>query len=158
MKYFTLQEFVNSSTAKKLNISNNPEQWQIDNINELVDNLLDPLREDWGKYCLTNNLGKQGIRINGGVRSVALNNAVGGSKTSAHMIGSAADIVPVNGKMKEFKTFCVNWLKNKTFDQFISENENSEGVPAWIHLGYKNSNNKQRKQFLKMINNKYYAL
>jgi putative chitinase len=107
---------------------------------------------------LANNLGNPGVRINSGVRSVALNNAVGGSKTSAHMIGSAADITPLNGKMKEFKTFCVNWLKNKTFDQFISEDENSEGVPTWIHLGYKTSNNKQRKQFLKMINNKYYVL
>lgn len=158
MKYFTLQEFTNSSTAKKLNISNNPEQWQVNNIIELVDNLLDPLREGWSEYCSANNLGNPGIRINSGVRSVALNNAIGGSKTSAHMIGSAADITPLNGKMKEFKTFCVNWLKNKTFDQFISEDENSEGVPAWIHLGYKTSNNQQRKQFLKMINNKYYVL
>lgn len=158
MKYFTLQEFVNSSTAKKLNIRNNPEQWQVDNIIELVDNLLDPLREGWSEYCLANNLGNPGIRINSGVRSVALNNAVGGSKTSAHMIGSAADITPLNGKMKEFKTFCVNWLKNRKFDQFISEDENNVGVPTWIHLGYKNSNNQQRKQFLKMVNNKYYPL
>ena len=158
MKYFTLQEFIISDTAKKLNISNIPEPWQIDNINELVDNLLDPLREDWMNYCKINNLGSPGIRVNSGVRSVALNDAIGGSKTSAHMYGFAADIVPLNGKMMEFKKFCVNWLQNKSFDQFISEDENNKGVPSWIHLGYKNSNNIQRRQFLKMVNNKYYSL
>ena len=158
MKYFTLQEFIISDTAKKLNISNIPESWQINNINELVDNLLDPLREAWMNYCRINNLGSPGIHINSGVRSVALNNAIGGSKTSAHMYGFAADIVPLNGKMMEFKKFCVNWLQNKSFDQFISEDENNKGVPRWIHLGYKNSNNIQRRQFLKMVNNKYYSL
>lgn len=158
MKYFTLQEFIVSDTAKKLNINNIPEPWQIDNINELVDNLLDPLREDWMNYCRINNLGSPGICINSGVRSVAFNNAIGGSKTSAHMYGFAADIVPLNGKMMEFKKFCVNWLQNKSFDQFISEDENNKGVPGWIHLGYKNSNNIQRRQFLKMVGGKYYNL
>lgn len=158
MKYFTLQEFTNSNSAKKLNIDNTPETWQINNINEFVDNLLDPLREDWGKYCTSNNLGSPGIFVNSGVRSFALNDAVGGSKTSSHIFGLAADISPVNGKMVEFKNFCIKWLDGKKFDQFISESENANGVPQWIHLGYKKYNGEQRRQFLKMINGMYYQL
>ena len=158
MKYFTLQEFIVSATAKRLGINNTPAQWQVDNINELVDNLLDPLREAWSKYCVDNNLGSGGIHVNSGVRSEALNKAINGSKTSAHMLGAAADIVPTNGRMAEFKKFCMGWLKDKTFDQFISEEEDANGTPRWIHLGYKNSKGTHRKQFLKMIKNKYYYL
>lgn len=158
MKYFTLQEFIVSATTKRLGINNTPAQWQVDNINELVDKLLDPLREAWSQYCIDNNLGSGGIHINSGVRSEALNKAINGSKTSAHMLGAAADIVPTNGHMAEFKKFCIGWLKDKTFDQFISEEEDVNGTPRWIHLGYKNSKGTHRKQFLKMINNKYYYL
>ncbi len=48
----------------------------------LVDHILDPIREAWGKP----------IKINSGYRSKALNSKVGGSKTSDHMLGRAADI------------------------------------------------------------------
>lgn len=48
----------------------------------LVDHILDPIREAWGKP----------IKINSGYRSKALNSKIGGSKTSDHMLGRAADI------------------------------------------------------------------
>lgn len=158
MKYFTLNEFVRSETAIRMGINNTPAQWQIDNVNELVDNLLDDLRADWEIYCKHHGLGSPAIRVSSGIRSEALNQAVGGSKTSAHYTGHAADLVPYNGRLDHFKKFCYNWLQDKEFDQMISEDEDKNGVPGWIHIGYKNRSGQQRKQFLTMKNNKYYLL
>ena len=158
MKYFSIAEFTKSDTAKKKGIDNTPTQYQIDNATEFIENLLDPLREAWGAYCEQHHLGTSAIRVTSGVRSKALNVAVGGSKTSAHYHGYAADLVPYNGQLREFKKFCVDWLFDKDFDQFISENEDKNNVPDWIHIGYKHGTGKQRHQYLYMVNNKYYTL
>jgi hypothetical protein len=160
MKYFKIIEFTESETAKAKGISNNCEDWQIGNVVEMVDELLDPLREAWGIYCKENNLGSAALRVTSGIRSKKLNEAVGGSKTSSHYLGYAADLKPYNGKMSEFKKFCLLWLKNKSFDQFISENE-TNNVPQWIHIGYKRYDGSQRNQYLKSlkgVSNKYYPL
>lgn len=157
MKYFTLNEFIQSDKAKQLKIDNTPSKYQERNIVEMVNNLLDPLREDWGKYCIKHKLGSGAIRVTSGVRSTALNNAVGGSKTSAHYHGYAADLVPYNGNLKEFKKFCIEWLMDKDFDQVIFEEEQNN-IPRWIHIGYKHSIGKQRRQFMYSIKGKYYYL
>lgn len=157
MKYFTINEFVESTKAKQLGIDNTPTETQKANIIEFVDKLLDPLREAWGNYCKINNLGTAALKITSGIRCKALNKAVGGSDTSSHYRGYAADIVPYNGKLSEFKNFCMEWLSDKNFDQFISEDEKN-GIPRWIHIGYKNSTNLFRKQYKYMINNKYYTI
>lgn len=158
MKYFTINEFIRSDEAKKRNIDNTPTEYQKNNVIEMVENLLDPLREAWGKYCEKHKLGTGAIRVSSGIRSKALNKAVGGSKTSAHYHGYAADLVPYNGNLKEFKKFCFNWLFDKDFDQMISEDEDENNVPRWIHIGYKQGSGKQREQFLYMVGGKYYTL
>lgn len=147
MKYFTMDEFINSETAEKYKINNKPNLIYKNNIIQFVNNLLDPLREAWGIYCQKNNLGKEGIIISSGFRSYELNQKIGGSQTSAHSYGWAADLQPSNGEFKEFKKFCIKWLKDKNFDQFISEEE-INGTPHWIHLGYRSMRHGQRKQFL----------
>ena len=158
MKYFSIAEFTRSDTAKKKGIDNTPTQYQIDNATEFIENLLDPLREAWGVYCKQKGLGNPAIRVSSGIRSEALNKAVRGSKTSAHYHGYAADLIPYNGELAEFKKFCVDWLFDKDFDQMISEDEDSNRVPGWIHIGYKHSSGKQRKQYLYMVDGKYYYL
>lgn len=158
MKYFTIDEFIRSDEAEKRNIDNTPTDYQKNNVIMLVDNLLDPLREAWAEYCTHWYLGSPAIIVTSGIRSKALNNAVGGSKTSAHYHGLAADLIPKNGRLKEFKKFCIEWLIDKSFDQFISENEDKNNVPEWIHIGYKNGSGKQRHQFMYMKNGKYYYL
>ena len=40
----------------------------------------------------------------------------------------------------------------------ISENEDSTGTPKWIHIGYKNSAGQFRRQYMYMVNGKYYSL
>lgn len=160
MKHFELKEFTRSSIADELLIKNIPEQWQIDNCEEMVKNLLDPLREAWAIRCANEQLGTPAIRISSGIRSRALNDhpKVGGSKTSSHYYGYAADLVPLNYRYADFKDFCRKWLSGRKFDQMISEKENVKGVPQWIHLGYKRYDGSQRKQYLSNVGDKYFPM
>lgn len=137
MKYFSINELCESSTAKSLKISNLPDAEAKKHLTELVNNILDPLREAWGS----------GIKVSSGYRSPKVNKAVGGSTTSSHCQGYAADLLPANGKMAEFKAFVKKWLveKSKGFDQYINE---YSGAKEWVHIGYKNSKGQQRKQLL----------
>ena len=127
---------VRSDTANKLGIDNTPNEEIKKNLNELID-FLNPLREKWGSA----------IRINSGYRCTALNTAVGGSKTSMHQKGYAADLWPLNGNFEAFKAFVLEYLKDKQFDQCILE---KSGGSQWVHIGLYNNAHKQRKQFKNM--------
>ena len=82
MKYFSLGEFSHSDTAVSLGIDNTiPEECEA-NIEHLVHCVLDPIRERW----------QSPIYITSGYRSSELNRKVGGTKTSYHLRGMAADI------------------------------------------------------------------
>lgn len=144
MKYFSINELCNSETAKKKGIPNIPTDEVKKHLTELVDNLLDPLREAWGTP----------IKITSGYRCTALNKAIGGSTTSAHNSGYAVDMVPANGKITEFKSFVMTWLKknNLKFDQYINE---FSGASQWVHLSIKNNSGAQRKQYMLYKNGKY---
>lgn len=160
MKYFTLKECTYSATAEAEGINNTPNAEYEAHIVESIETLVDPLREAWGKHCRQTGLGKEGINISSGYRCPKLNEAVGGSETSAHCYGYAFDLVPANGKMLEFKRFCRDFLTNYTecsFDQLISEKENKSGVPNWMHVGYKHPDPKkgQRRDILSMIGGRY---
>lgn len=103
MKYFTIDELVRSDTAIIKHIDNTPSDDIKNNLIELIENLLDPIREGWTEYCKINQLGSAGIRVNSGYRCKMLNKAVGGSNSSSHMTGFAVDIVPMNGQMRHFQ-------------------------------------------------------
>lgn len=158
MKYFTLEECTRSETARKKNINNTPLPEMESHIVESIESLIDPLYEAWGDYCSRNGLGKTGIRISSGYRGPELNKAVDGSSTSPHCYGYAFDLVPTNGKMREFKRFCRDFLADKAFDQLISEGEDKNGMPSWMHVGYKHHNGDQRREFLSMIAGRYYPM
>lgn len=142
MKYFTIKELCDSATAKKKGIDNTPSKVVELNLKEFIEGLLDGLREAWGSP----------IKVTSGYRSPKLNLAINGSKTSAHNRGYAADLVPSNGKMKEFKAFVKYYLKDKIYDQCILE---SSGGSEWVHIGYKNGSNQQRRQNLIYKNGVY---
>lgn len=147
MKYFTLKELCASATATRLVIKNEPTKAAILNLESLVLNILDPLRAAWGG----------GIIVTSGYRSVALNKAVGGSPSSAHRYGLAADIVPTDKRIGVFKAFVVKWLKDNAinFDQYIDE---QGGGSEWVHIGIKSPSGNQRRQFLKYRNGHYMPL
>ena len=145
-KYFTYNELIKSSTADKLGIDNTPKEKYIqDNLIELMD-FLDGVREAWTVMCEKNSWGTASIIVNCGYRCDALNDAIGGSKTSAHSIG-AADIEPKNQKNKEFFRFLQQYLLDNhiPFDQLVNEKPDKNGVPSWIHIGLKNREGKQRQ-------------
>ena len=135
-KNFTLEELCASATAKAKGIRNNPGQTDIINLCALVHNVLQPLRNWWGRP----------IKIGSGFRSIALNNAVGGVRNSQHMRGEAADLC-IEGDLKQGREW-FNWIKNHCdFDQLIWEH-NAKGS-YWVHVSYR-ADGKNRKQ---VINN-----
>lgn len=85
MKYFSIAEFLRSDAAEKYQVSNIPGDEELlkvlTNINALVNNVLDPLRAMIGRPII----------ITSGYRSRQINELVGGSKTSQHLTGEAAD-------------------------------------------------------------------
>lgn len=80
---FTLEEMTVSQEAARRGIPNVPGQDQIDALRRLCRDILEPLREALGKP----------IVISSGFRSQTINATVGGSKTSDHLYGRAADII-----------------------------------------------------------------
>lgn len=137
MKYFTIEELVQSSTAKRKKIDNTPNEEIRENLIWFIDNVLDPLREAWGAP----------IHVSSGYRCEKLNKAVNGSKTSTHMSGLAADLY-VKYNMSKFYAFCREYFKHHDFDQCIKE-------PGWVHVGAKRTDN--RNMFLKTADCKNYS-
>ena len=131
-KYFDLEEFLTSSTARQKSLENLPSWTIVEHLNELA-LFLDELREAWGS----------GLRVSSGFRNDKLNTYVGGVAGSAHKEGYAADIQPLNGKFDEFVAFVKKWAKDKDFDQICIE---KKGSTRWIHFGLKNRKGEQRKQ------------
>lgn len=108
--YFTIKELCASDTARLYKIDNTPSAEIEKHLTELI-TFLNPLREAWGSA----------ITVNSGYRCEKLNQKVGGSQTSAHLLGYAVDLYPGNNKFEEFKVFVKNYLVNKNFDQCIIE-------------------------------------
>lgn len=141
-KFFSIKELTRTNT----NLPNNPDSTIINNLNELIE-LLDDIREKWTLFSLKNSWWSPCIIVNSGYRSAEVNKAVGGSATSAHLLGYAVDIVPDNGKNLEFFNFVKEYLttNNIAFDQLINEKP-INGIPSWIHIGLRNNKGEQRKQ------------
>lgn len=126
MKYFTVAEFVRSETADRLAIDNRLPKELLPNVQALINNVLDPLREAYGKP----------ITINSGYRSPALNKAVKGSATSDHMKGCAADITGGSPKENKRLFYLIQEL-GLPFKQLIDEKNF-----AWVHVSYQEGTNR----------------
>ena len=144
MTYFTISEMIASNTAKAKGIDNSPTTAVRANLVALIETLLDPLREAW----------KSPIRVTSGYRCGVLNRAVGGASTSGHRDGCAADIVPLNGKIAEFKEFCRKYfdVRRHLYDQVILEDN---GKSEWVHIGLKTKDGRKRGQLMEYKNNRY---
>ena len=129
MKYFTIGEFIRSETADRYGISNRlPSMTESENIHQLVVNVLDPLREAYGKP----------IRVSSGYRCPRLNALVGGSPTSDHMTGCAADIQSVpNDPAENRRLFDLIRKLGLPFDQLIDE----KGM-SWVHVSFRVKGNR----------------
>lgn len=131
MEYFSIKEMTKSNTATAKGIDNTPDQTITDNLTKLIEAVLDPLREWYGKPII----------VNSGYRCEALNKAIGGAKSSQHMLGEAADITAGS---KEENEELFNYIKdNLEFDQLINESDFS-----WVHVSYREG--RLRKQVLEL--------
>lgn len=131
--HFKLWEFVVSETASRYGIDNTPQKAHIERLRTLCQEILEPARLKLGP-----------LRINSGYRSPALNKAIRGSSTSAHMQGYAADVNPLKATKMDF----AKWVKNNCqFDQVILE-FGTPREPAWIHVS---CDPKRRKQVIKTV-------
>ena len=132
MRYFTIEELCHSDTANARGIDNTPTEEVKENLQALIENVLDPLREAYGKP----------IYVNSGYRCTELNKAVGGVNNSQHVNGEAADIDVFDEKEnRKIFDYIVNYLN---FDQCLLENNG-----AWIHVSYKREGG-NRKQVLSL--------
>lgn len=113
-----------------------------ENVKTLVENVLDPLREKYGKP----------IRVNSGFRCPNHNLAVGGATGSQHMKGEAADVAPLelvsDSKIQDELTKMVEIIKeNGKWDQMII-------YPTFVHVSWKRFG-PNRHQILRKITSGY---
>jgi zinc D-Ala-D-Ala carboxypeptidase len=128
-KNFVLSEITRSNTAKRLGIKNEPTKKHLANIQRLVTELIQPMRDSLGP-----------IRISSGYRSPQLNRAIGGSTKSQHCKAEALDLqFWKDGKMCNQEIY--NWVLKSglEFDQMINEFDYS-----WIHISLKEKNNREQ--------------
>jgi zinc D-Ala-D-Ala carboxypeptidase len=130
-EHFTLAEM---TTTQQRGIDNTPGPVEIERLQELCRTILEPLRRSFGPIIITS-----------GYRCPELNARIGGSKTSAHMLGLAADChawdpgVAIEDMAR--------WLaaSDLPFDQVIDERS---GRSRWLHVGLPRPGHAPRRECL----------
>jgi hypothetical protein len=124
-KNLSLAEVTKSTTAKRLNIDNTPDEWVTENLRQVAINVFQPLRDAFG--CP--------IYVSSGYRSADLNSAIGGSRRSQHVEGRALDLdADVYGNCTNSQIF--NYIReNLEFDQLIWEFGDQDN-PDWVHVSF----------------------
>ena len=130
---FTLKELTKSDTATRLGLDNTPDEATIENLKLLCQEVLQPIREHFGKS----------VTVNSGYRSPESNAAVGGSKTSDHCKGQAADIEIDGIPNPELAKWIMD---NLDYTQLILEFY-TQGQPnsGWVHVSYDPNNIKMQE-------------
>lgn len=134
MKYFTINELTKSTTAIKRHIDNTPSKEVERSLTALVEKVLDPLREAYGKPII----------VTSGYRCPKLNAIVGSTPSSQHVKGEAADIKSVQDTPEENKKLFDLIVKlGLPFDQLINEHNYD-----WVHVSF---GARHRRQKLKAV-------
>lgn len=134
--YFTIEELCKSRPG----YDNTPSEEIKKNLQQLIDKVLDPMREAYGAA----------VNVTSGYRSPAYNKAIGGAKNSQHMKGQAADLQTKEGKAGNKRLFDII-RKQGNFDQLINEKDYQ-----WIHVSHNPNGN--RGQVLRYDGQKYYPM
>ena len=127
---FSLSELIKSDTAIRLGIDNNPNADQIEKLKALCENILQPVRDHFGR-----------VKVTSGFRSVELCTAIGSSVNSQHAKAEAADFEVMGTDNAEL----ADWInKNLDYDQLILEFY-TPGIPdsGWVHVSYKTEGNRK---------------
>lgn len=132
-KHLSLAEMVNSDTAKRNNINNNPTAEHLENMKYLAEKVFEPIREHFGIPIL----------ISSGYRSKALNQHIKGSLSSFHSKGCAIDIDMDNTTITNKELF--HWIKdNLQYTELIWEFGNKDNAD-WIHVGIVKGREKEKE-------------
>ena len=120
---FSLWELTRSQVATRLDIPNVPGPVMVNRLRLLCCNILEPVREEFGSFSPSS-----------GYRSPTLNEVIGGSKNSQHMMGEAVDF-EVWG-VSNLKL--ARWIENNLeFDQLILEYHVTRLTNSgWVHCSY----------------------
>ncbi len=122
---FSLDEFLLSQTAERHGINMSPTDEVIGNLQMLVEDVLQPLRDLVGSPLV----------ISSGYRPIELNTRIGGSKTSAHVSGRAADFRVIG--MEPYAVCEILRDEGLPYDQNIHE------FGRWTHIGIAKNNRDQ---------------
>jgi len=123
-EHVSYNEAIYSDTALRLNIKNEPNDYQISNMVGIANHVFEPLREYVGGP----------IKITSMFRNEILNRAIGGAKRSQHMEGRAMDLDDTFGHKTNAEMY--KFIKeNLNFDQLVWEFGTDEN-PNWIHVSY----------------------
>jgi hypothetical protein len=127
--YVNFDEATRSDTAKRLGLSNMPNEDQIDRMKFVCINIFDKAREHFAKPMYVTSC----------FRSEAVNKAVGGQPNSQHLRGEAIDIdCNVFGGLTNLQLF--EFIRdNLDFDQLLMEG----GSGGWIHVSDKPYGNRK---------------
>jgi zinc D-Ala-D-Ala carboxypeptidase len=125
---FKYGELIRSDTASRFGITNLPDEQIWQNLEVLAKNVIQPIRTHFGP-----------IRINSGFRSSEVNVKIGGSTTSNHCRGEAADIEPYFAQATLVEV--IEWVvENLEFRTVILEYP----PDGWVHIDYRIGGNLQR--------------
>jgi len=129
---FSLAEMVKSDTALRHDMDNTPGETEIANLKTLCEKVLQPIRDHF----------QTGVKVNSGFRHPEVNAKVGGSKTSDHCKGQAADIEIPGVANADLAVWI---MENLTYTQLILEYYQI-GVPdsGWVHVSYDPANLKKQ--------------
>jgi hypothetical protein len=123
-KHISYKEATHSATALRRDLDNTPNDEQLKCMEEVAENLFEPLRKWVGGP----------IKVNSFFRGEPVNTAIGGSKRSQHMKGQAIDIDDTFGYKTNAEMY--HYIKdNLDFDQMIWEFGNDKN-PNWIHISW----------------------
>ena len=129
---FSLEELTKSETALRFDLDNEANDEQLANLVALCECVLQPVRDHFGK----------GVKVNSGLRTPEVTAKVGGSKTSDHCKGMAADIeIPTVANAE-----LAQWIaENLEYRQVILEFY-TPGIPdsGWVHVSYNPADNKKQ--------------
>ena len=123
-KHVSYHEGTYSQTGVRRDLDNTPDDDQLKRMEEVAENLFEPLREWVGGP----------IKINSFFRGEPVNTAIGGSRKSQHMKGQAIDIDDTFGHKTNAEMY--HYVKdNLDFDQLIWE-FGTDKNPNWLHISW----------------------
>ena len=133
-EHFTLAELSHSQAASRRGLSNVPGPAAVAALKLLCVHLLEPVRAQFGRAVL----------VSSGYRAPAVNKAVGGSASSQHCLGEAADFTVAGTSNLDVCQWIMRALR---YDQLIYE----FGESGWIHVSWRDGRLRNQELSAKRI-------